>query len=1836
MIGYSDDQRESKINFSCKREEAFFKWLSFHRIMRVEKSREMIDLLHRIEKLCKSNNITETKIFDIKRPQEVLRILNMLSKNEKFIEFNNMNDKKMQTALMRYYEFCKANRVEDGEESTRKKMKLETKSVGEVETNISVKVENQKKDKDTENVSNGFREWLRNKQKFTSTMADIYIFYIRKCQKYLKNHGFKDKIFEIRDVSRLENILFRLRRDKAFQVYNRNNGRKLLVVMNKYLSYMYDLSETAKDERKKTIPPKSKTSDVLIAKDEKKKIIPSKSKTSDALIDFLIRKDVTYIDNRIKGGCLWIKGGYELENLVKYCKETFKVSFKYKEQCQKFFNGEQGWWTTDKTDHVHHKKINLKKHNDKIIYPEIESEILDRQVKPVLKIDLSGESYKYDGIYHSYSFELNECVIHDGVKYYISGIIGEVSAVDVGEYFPELKGKVCVHNELGEDVSEKFTVKINHGHLRIQHRNILLYSGSAEKEYDGLPLICDNIRISGDGLIKKTDLEVFTVGSQKLVGSTTNEILYYFTNEKQSKNYHVVTVPGTLKIIERKDKFCVDVRGKSDEFVYDGKIHSVNGFENESVVVNGQHFSVSGITSSASLLHVGTIDTKIGGEPVVIDENGYDVSDQFRINIVPGILNIKKRKVILASESITKEYDGTPLIGNQIKLSGDGFAEGEGVEIRFIGSQLLPGISLNEFSYVPYDSTDIENYEIECVNGKLTVTDRIKPFEVTVSGENREFLYDGEEKTLPEFSNLDIQINGCKFFITGITNVVAATEEGVYTHNKVGSPCVYDAYINDVSGQFYISVIPGVLTIQHNPEYDNHRDDKIDEYDIAIHEIIRKMSGGNDTEESIKKYTRKELEALYYDTKELLNKKGLVNPRYEYLLKEQREVDVLAVLHNRIVREFKNVTLLSEIEINDREFELLMYYFKKKYLHIKEHYKCVFVDVMFSVAMVQIGIRYYENNFWPQVAKAADIEDIDQTSRVWVGGSVTETLLAFGKPVYSKNEYVTNVMMHCFITDSYAKRFFDYLFQYYRMDLERDLSGLKEMDLEYLCESIVNPYSKRKQLLSEYTAMSIRAARGYCRDIIFKALKMIDSSFWDEEYDEQHLTGRLEKRFEEWKEQSDFYQLEKRKSKKDIINGKSIRQFRTPHLKCDLETGQFTIILPSQMVHVSDANQLPVVRWFIVSKRKWEFQCCLSYGYSGYKTDAVSIEIEPEEIFYKYVFLLFSDSSPVRSFVWAEKKAQFFTDNGRWVGGEHLEPGRLFAFGSEDSSVKSAALLYEGREHGVKYYELNIHENDFVCVQEEENYYVGKIPKPGISDKNKIPGVTVSVDDKASDSIPAYDKFPELIVEIEESQYQGTAIIVNGTVNKLSQVEFVDVRVGKTAEKKYYFIFTEKLQGSQAGYNKILVDYPNSQKRLFVEYYMLPDFLYEFVDSPYIFKENGILRVNRNVTDEKIYLDLKQKAQEIVFKMSALKDGVLSICADDNTILHFEVPMLLLSWDRKDWCYKQLGDIWHIDLKSIVYLRYPAITLVLCVGGKNQSISRCSYKQRADSVFDCDLTKLKSYFSENKIIENICMEVEDKKVTLFKIIQKSVLIDMKLSTNLEANWIEAELDILGKSSYFADLYCEDVLIVEKEPISNDMTVHFDIEVETADYTIKVFESEDDFGFDDDYRFVDEKTQALINPTDLIGGCMRINDIKSNEMQILPIASEYAYYLFLEKQISGGTYEGILTAVFHKQSIMYASKAVIEISDVSKAETVRIIRPMKDKKFDFFIHDSEKEAILDTSYLRDKKDRYTLLDPEKYFFCVDCVSPNTKRKQESYEWIENKEKNSRRKFSIWKD
>lgn len=73
--------------------------------------------------------------------------------------------------------------------------------------------------------------------------------------------------------------------------------------------------------------------------------------------------------------------------------------------------------------------------------------------------------------------------------------------------------------------------------------------------------------------------------------------------------------------------------------------------------------------------------------------------------------------------------------------------------------------------------------------------------------------------------------------------------------------------------------------------------------------------------------TRKEKELLYNDKGEL--KLAKIDSKYLSYLKVIPEVDDYSKLRNRIVKEFLDIRLLSEIEINDVEYNLLRVYFKK-------------------------------------------------------------------------------------------------------------------------------------------------------------------------------------------------------------------------------------------------------------------------------------------------------------------------------------------------------------------------------------------------------------------------------------------------------------------------------------------------------------------------------------------------------------------------------------------------------------------------------------------------------------------------------------------------------------------------------------------------------------------------------------------------------------------------------------------------------------------------------------------------------------------------------------------
>ena len=77
-------------------------------------------------------------------------------------------------------------------------------------------------------------------------------------------------------------------------------------------------------------------------------------------------------------------------------------------------------------------------------------------------------------------------------------------------------------------------------------------------------------------------------------------------------------------------------------------------------------------------------------------------------------------------------------------------------------------------------------------------------------------------------------------------------------------------------------------------------------------------------------------------------------------------------LIKRIQDEFCKKKLLGDIRINDEEFRILVEIFKEKYRRMINSYDRIVNDPVFCIALIQIGIRYYNGRFWPHVKHVLD------------------------------------------------------------------------------------------------------------------------------------------------------------------------------------------------------------------------------------------------------------------------------------------------------------------------------------------------------------------------------------------------------------------------------------------------------------------------------------------------------------------------------------------------------------------------------------------------------------------------------------------------------------------------------------------------------------------------------------------------------------------------------------------------------------------------------------------------------------------------------------------------
>ena len=132
---------------------------------------------------------------------------------------------------------------------------------------------------------------------------------------------------------------------------------------------------------------------------------------------------------------------------------------------------------------------------------------------------------------------------------------------------------VFVYNRAGEDVTaDGYKIEVECGTLIIRKRPITLTSGSAEKLYDGTPLICEEWKLTAGTMtnsylgesIRTAD---FT-GQQTAVGSSPNYFTVQITGPSSNDvthNYQITYKYGTLTVRENPDMPQGDVDDDSSE-----------------------------------------------------------------------------------------------------------------------------------------------------------------------------------------------------------------------------------------------------------------------------------------------------------------------------------------------------------------------------------------------------------------------------------------------------------------------------------------------------------------------------------------------------------------------------------------------------------------------------------------------------------------------------------------------------------------------------------------------------------------------------------------------------------------------------------------------------------------------------------------------------------------------------------------------------------------------------------------------------------------------------------------------------------------------------------------------------------------------------------------------------------------------------------------------------------------------------------------------------------------------------------------------------------------------
>lgn len=915
---------------------------------------------------------------------------------------------------------------------------------------------------------------------------------------------------------------------------------------------------------------------------------------------------------------------------------------------------------------------------------------------------------------------------------------------------------------------------------------------------------------------------------------------------------------------------------------------------------------------------------------------------------------------------------------------------------------------------------------------------------------------------------------------------------------------------------------------------------------IYINEIIQNVgfpnfefyitNAGNDDDRF-----RQELLEL---TKKLTSKKASIKrteKRAKFIIAKINEeiYSPLEKLNLKVGKQFKKKLLIGDIALSEEDLIELKRYMTDELQRLnwsssfkfsgsfEPHY-----PQLFAVGLVRFAMEYYEQKtFWPYFIKEYGV-NVDGNKQGELHDVFRYIMVTNGKKYDDDvSMKIDNISMHSFVTDKCAPQLFDYLFYFWRVDLNRNIDNLRGETGKQIYKLLLEEMSQTKQNAAnvmKHTSLAIINNKPSCNLRIRRILNLIDECYWNQT--EAPNTGnRISRLLNTWMRnpKGEFQKAYQQKQRLHSVRGESL--FYSPLLCINYSANSFSIKLPRQILKGCTEDEYP--HWIIEDENKIidSITPDLLQSKIAIQTDECVIALESKYLFKKLKLTLASSVHKYVSFPIKPAEYRFFNEKGELVSydNKYIPCGNLTCF---SLSPEFPEVLY-GDESEIYSYEnlrvcqYNLTRGDILLFPDKTAIQAGEKLHDGLAGAHALLDVHVVDSDCELD---VYNELPKVLFKATREQLTGTGLIVkSGCGEKRFKVvdrKYYEFKLDDTLDDIYAYVIDLNDFEISEGFVHIHLDIPHGKWSYNYGICYLKDLHFGFVGVPYVFSEWGRIEFSKNtpilIDDDtwdqtentnRLFFNFDKSNKNCSSKVANCRLNLYYLLNNEKLKLSFDIPALFWKYEKDDeWSSSSPANILLKSIPSHMYVKGPfAFTgKRTCLDLDGATLAEeamiSAQKVSGQNYFEFPLLQMKSWLNPDMDSCTVSIVLDGTKHHLFNVICRSKILNHIIYGDFENGIIYGKFDIEGAEQYIVNVSRKDVSIAEVPLIDGRFEV--EANVEEGKYDVTVFELEDsDDGFDDVSSFVIGEFEVdIIDKFNFVDKSIEITAIQDSNKRFKPL------------------------------------------------------------------------------------------------------------------------------------